>query len=144
MLPDIPMSQASPQKCAVTLKKERLMPNAEFSTKHGLYLFTEISGKAVCLVCGEKIAVFKEYNLNRHYKTKHAAKYKNLTDAERARTSEALPAKLQRQQGFFTKLHISSEAATKTSFVISTKSLKTASHSQRWSSLKSAWWILQR
>lgn len=75
------------------------------------YLFTEVTGKAVYLVCGEQIAVLKDYNLNRHYETKHAEKYKNLTDAERARTSEALLAKLQKQQGLFTKLHGSRDAA---------------------------------
>jgi len=100
------------------------MPNAGFSTKIGKYLFTEVGGKAVCLVCGEQIAVFKDYNLSRHYETKHAEKYKSLTDAERARTSEALLAKLQKQQGFFTKLHTSRDAATKTSFVISHKIAK--------------------
>ncbi|XP_028439673.1 general transcription factor II-I repeat domain-containing protein 2-like [Perca flavescens] len=88
------------------------------------YLFTEVGGKAVCLVCGERIAVFKDYNLSRHYETTHAEKYKNLSDAERARTSEALLAKLQKQQGFFTKLHTSRDAATKTSFVISHKIAK--------------------
>ncbi|XP_073689371.1 general transcription factor II-I repeat domain-containing protein 2B-like [Garra rufa] len=72
----------------------------------------------------DKIAVFKDYNLNRHYETKHAEKYKNLTDAERARTSEALLTKLQKQQGLFTKLHTSRDAATKTSFVISHKIAK--------------------
>ena len=30
------------------------------------YLFTNIDKKAICLVCQETIAVFKEYNLNRH------------------------------------------------------------------------------
>ncbi|XP_071059413.1 general transcription factor II-I repeat domain-containing protein 2B-like [Pseudochaenichthys georgianus] len=70
------------------------------------------------------MAVFKDYNVSRHYETKHAGKYKNLTDAERARTSEALLAKLQKQQGFFTKLHTSRDAATKTSFVISHKIAK--------------------
>lgn len=88
------------------------------------YLFTEVRGKAVCLVCGEQIAVFKEYNVSRHYEAKHAEKSKNLTDAERARTSEILLAKLQQQQGFFTKLHLSRDAATKTSFVISHKIAK--------------------
>ena len=43
------------------------------------YLFTEVKGNAVCLVCGEKIAVFKDYNFNRHYETKHGENYKNLT-----------------------------------------------------------------
>jgi len=83
------------------------------------YLLTEIRGEAVCLVSGEQIA---EYNLNRHHNKKHVGTYKSLTDAERARTSEALLAKLQRQHCCFTKLH--SGAATKTSFVISHKIAK--------------------
>ena len=74
------------------------MPNAEFNKKWtAKYLFTEVRGKAVCLVCGEQIAVFKDYNLSRHYDTKHSEKYKNLS----AQTLEALLAKLQKQQGFF-------------------------------------------
>ena len=62
--------------------------------------------------------MFKEYNLKRHYETKHAEKYKNLADAERAPTSKDLLAKLEKQQGCFTKLHSDSDAATRTSFVI--------------------------
>lgn len=85
------------------------------------FFFTEVKGKPVCLVCGEHVAVFKEYNLKRHYETKHAAKYKNLTDAERARTSTDLLAKLEKQQGCFTKLHADRDAATRTSFVIAHK-----------------------
>ena len=44
-----------------------------------------------------------------------------MTDADRARTSEALLAKLQKQQGCFTKHCTSRDAAAKTSFVISRK-----------------------
>lgn len=78
----------------------------------------------MCLVCGEQIAAFKDYILSCHYETKHAEKYKNLGDAERAQTSEALLAQLQIRQGFFTKLHTSRDAATRTSFVISHKIAK--------------------
>ena len=82
------------------------------------YFFTEVKGKDVCLVCGEQVAVLKDYNLNRHYNTKHAEKYGNLTDADRARTSEAFLAKLQKQRGCFTKCCTSRDAAAKPSFVI--------------------------
>lgn len=57
----------------------------------------------MCLVRGEKIAVFKDYNLNRHYETKHAEKYKNLTEAERARESEYLLANFKGSKDFFYK-----------------------------------------
>ncbi|XP_060929426.1 general transcription factor II-I repeat domain-containing protein 2-like [Limanda limanda] len=90
------------------------------------YLFTEVKGKAVCLVCGEQIAVFKDYNLNRHYETKHGENYRKLTDEERARTSEVLLSKLQKQQSLFTKLPTTPprDGAVRTSFVISHKIAK--------------------
>lgn len=52
-----------------------------------MYLFAEVRGKAVRLVCGEQFGVFEDYNLNplnpHLYKIKHAEKYKNLTVTER-------------------------------------------------------------
>lgn len=85
------------------------------------YFFTEVKGEAVCLICGAKVAVFKDYNLNRHYTTKHEEKYRNLSDEERAKESEALLGKLHTQQEVFTKLHAPRNAAVRTSYVISHK-----------------------
>lgn len=85
------------------------------------YLFTEVKGKAVCLVCGTVVAVFKDYNLNRHYVTKHEDKYRNLSDQQRAKESETLLSKLQSQRTLFKKLSASRDTATKTSYVISHK-----------------------
>lgn len=87
-------------------------------------MFTDVNDNAVCLVCKENIAVLKDYNLRRHYETKHGDKYKNLSATERDRTAEALLAKLQKQQGLFTRLHSSREGAVMTSFVISHKIAK--------------------
>jgi hypothetical protein len=42
------------------------------------YFVVENKGKAVCLICNETIAVLKEYNICRHYDTKHPAKYSGL------------------------------------------------------------------
>lgn len=117
---------SDPSKMSACGKKRKVDAECRIFNKKwtSKYLFTEVGGKALCLLCGEQIAVFKDYNLSRHYETKHTEKYKNLTDAERARTSENLLAKLQKQQGLFTKLHTSRDAATKTSFVISHKIAK--------------------
>ena len=35
------------------------------------YIFTDVDNKAACLISKETIAVFKEYNLKRHFQTKH-------------------------------------------------------------------------
>ncbi|XP_075067564.1 general transcription factor II-I repeat domain-containing protein 2A-like [Mixophyes fleayi] len=88
------------------------------------YLFTELKSKAVCLVCGTVVAVLKDYNLNRHYVTKHEDKYRNLSDQERAKESEILLSKLQTQRTLFTKLSTSRDTATKASYLISHKIAK--------------------
>lgn len=67
------------------------------------FFFTEVKGKPVCLVSGEHVAVFKGYNSKRPYETKHAEKYKNLTDAERARTSTDLLTKARKTTRLFYK-----------------------------------------
>ncbi|KAL3866588.1 hypothetical protein ACJMK2_043875 [Sinanodonta woodiana] len=35
------------------------------------YFFVEHRGAPVCLVCNESVAIMKEYNLRRHYETRH-------------------------------------------------------------------------
>ena len=111
----------APQLKKRKIESEYRVFNKTWTSK---YLFTEFKGKAVCLVCGIQVAVFKDYNLNRHYENKHAEKYNNLTDAEWARTSETLLAKLNKQQGLFIKLHATRDEAVKASFVISHKIAK--------------------
>lgn len=48
-------------------------------------MFMEVKGKAVCLLCGETLAVMKEYNLKRHHETsqKHKDKNKNMNTEQR-------------------------------------------------------------
>ena len=36
------------------------------------YFFTDVGFKAVSLICHETVAVFKEYDLKRHFQMKHA------------------------------------------------------------------------
>ena len=40
--------------------------------------FTKMNEKAVCLICLQQIAVFKEYYLRRHYASLHADKYEKF------------------------------------------------------------------
>jgi hypothetical protein len=47
----------------------------EFEEKWSdLYLFVQIQQEPVCLICNEPVSAMKEYNLKRHYDTKHASK----------------------------------------------------------------------
>lgn len=63
-------------------------------------MFTEVQGKAVCLVYFAQVAVLKNYNLHHHYVTKHKEKY--FSDKKRATESSVLLAMLQTQT-LFTK-----------------------------------------
>lgn len=74
--------------------------------------------KAVCLLCNKSVAVLKEYNINRHYSTKHSGYGSNLSSAERETRAKELAKKLVKQQNVFGKAKIAQEAATDASFVV--------------------------
>ena len=40
-----------------------------------LYFVTAVKDTSHCLICQQKIAVMKEYNMRRHYETTHRDKY---------------------------------------------------------------------
>ena len=68
--------------------------NEEWTVK---YYFTKVGNKAICLLCGESVAVFKEYNLKRHNQTKHANFGQNFTSEKRKQKCQELVNKLKKQ-----------------------------------------------
>ena len=82
------------------------------------YFFTEFGKKAVCSLCSESVAVLKEYNISRHYPTKHAAYGSTLSAAERQTKATELERKLVKQQNVFRKAKLDQKAATHFSFVV--------------------------
>ena len=61
----------------------------------------------------------KEYNIRRHYSTKHAEEYAKYLGDEREDRVAKLKAGLLRQQDFFKRASKESEAAVKASYVVS-------------------------
>ena len=53
--------------------------NTEWTYK---YFFTNFGSKAVCLICQENVAFFKEYNLKRHFQTKYGNFGSNLSESK--------------------------------------------------------------
>lgn len=83
------------------------------------YFFTPIKDKPVCLICNEAVAVFKEFNLSRHFMTKHNnATYETMTEEERKQKAGALRKKLSGQQNIFKKQSCSQKLATHASYVV--------------------------
>lgn len=81
--------------------------------------FTVVGIKTVCLVCNEHVAVFKNYNLSRHFETKQETQNKKYRRNRRCKGegSQGMLAKLQKQQGLFTKLHAMKEDNVCNSYV---------------------------
>ena len=84
--------------------------NKEWTAK---YFFTEVRSKAVCLICQETPAVFKEYNISHYFSTKHANYASNQSMQEREATAQRLAANLQAQWNIFVRQTTIQEASTK-------------------------------
>ena len=95
--------------------------NTEWTYK---YFFTNFGSKAVCLICQESVAVFKEYNLKRHFQTKHGNFGSNLSESKLQQKVNDMVKSLKQQQTIFVKQTVIQEAATKASFVLSYKLAK--------------------
>jgi len=75
-------------------------------------------GKIMCLIWQETIAVAKEYNVKRHFSTKHGDRYNSLTGQLRIDRVNSLKQSVIGQQSLFTAVSNKSEASTKVSFLI--------------------------
>jgi len=71
-----------------------------------------------CLICNETVAVYKEYNISRHFNSKHNyVKVRAMTEEERKQKADQRK-KLSGQQSIFKKRNSSEQAATHASYVV--------------------------
>ena len=84
------------------------------------YFFAEILNSCICLICNEKLAVFKEFNVKQHYQTRHADMYDTLTGKERSEKVKQLGGSLTSQQQYFARARESNESTTKASYEVAT------------------------
>uniref|UniRef100_A0A8C4X772 SPIN-DOC-like zinc-finger domain-containing protein n=1 Tax=Erpetoichthys calabaricus TaxID=27687 RepID=A0A8C4X772_ERPCA len=82
------------------------------------YFFGNTGNKAVCLLCHETIAVFKEYNLKRHHETKHSEFGCKLSKEERKIKAAECVKRLKKQQTLLTKQSTLQNSATEASFMV--------------------------
>ena len=83
-----------------------------------LYLFIQVQHKPVCLVCHEPVSVMKEYNIKRHYETKHAEKFDSIQGQLRSDKVADLKKALQSQQLVLNRHNVESELSVKVSYII--------------------------
>lgn len=72
------------------------------------------------------MAIAKEYNIRRHYETKHHDKYKDLDMTQRSQKVEELKKSVVSQQNMFKKATSQSEAAVKASYIVAAEIAKSA------------------
>ncbi|XP_042242397.1 general transcription factor II-I repeat domain-containing protein 2B-like [Homarus americanus] len=94
--------------------------NKEWTSK---YFFTNVDEKAVCLICRESVAMLKNYNLKRHFETKHSSKYEKFSDEQKRKKANEMVVQLQ-QKNIFRKQFASKDDITKVSYVIAHKIAK--------------------
>jgi hypothetical protein len=80
------------------------------------YFVHEQSNSIICLICLEKIAVCKSYNVNRHYTTKHALSYDKFKGQFRIDKIELMKKTFFAQQSVMKTKVFSSYSITKISF----------------------------
>lgn len=81
--------------------------------------FVEHRGTPTCLICTEKVVVYKEYNIRRHYSTRHVKEYTKYQGDERKNRVANLKKCLLRQQELLKKAKKENEAAVEASYTVS-------------------------
>lgn len=82
------------------------------------YFFVFSNNKPICLICSESIAALKEYNIKRHYISKHSEKYGKLTGEQRKDAINKLKNNLTGQQNLFKNACKQQQSSTIASYEI--------------------------
>ncbi|XP_065643653.1 general transcription factor II-I repeat domain-containing protein 2B-like [Hydra vulgaris] len=98
------------------INKECCLFNDEWQTK---YFFVECNSVLVCLICNESVSECKEYNLRRHYDTKHSKTYNQFVNEVRKEKSIKLKNKLFEQQDLLKRGNTETENAATASYEVS-------------------------
>lgn len=88
------------------------------------YFFIEQNSTAVCLIGIDTVACFKEYNLKRHYDTRHAATHNKFVGQDRQEEINKSKKKLTGQQMLFRKVKSDSDMILRASYVVCHKIAK--------------------
>ena len=82
--------------------------------------------RPLCLICEQTVSVNKEYNIKRHYDSKHAnSVYRKLKGRNIELKVEQLKEQLKSQRLMFQKMHIDNEKIVRCSFLIAQRIAQT-------------------
>ena len=106
------------------------------------YFFSNVKDTAVCLICHATVAMFKEYNLKRHFQTNHANFGKSLSNHELKTKASDLVKSFNQQQTLIKKSSSLQKNIPQQVFYWHIKLPKKTSRLHMQNSLKAAWWKL--
>ena len=104
------------------IAEEKRKFNIQWTEK---YFVTELCDNIICLICNDKIAVCKEYNIKRHYGSKHGSEYKKLSEEGRKTKIEDLTKSIRSQQASIKKHLVKTDTCTRVSYLIAETLAKT-------------------
>ncbi|XP_067939638.1 EPM2A-interacting protein 1-like [Watersipora subatra] len=99
--------QPEVKKRKVDLQNRQFNPDWEWK-----YFVADVSDNVICLICKDKISGKKEYNVRRHYNSRHNDYDRMQMPEERKTKAKTLKSSLFQQQQFFTKPNLEAKAAT--------------------------------
>lgn len=82
------------------------------------YFCIKVENNAFCLICNEKISVLKEYNLKRHFDTKHVSNYTNYSDKMKKDHFNKLYLNMQSKKKFMNNTFINNKDITLASYKV--------------------------
>ena len=84
---------------------------------------SELFGNIICLICNDKISVYKEYNIKCHYASKHESEYQTFNEERKTKIEESTKA-IRSQQASLQKHVVKTGTPTKVSYLIAEKLAK--------------------
>ena len=100
------------------------------------YFFVEVNNSTGCLICDESVAVLKEYNILRHYETKHLSKYSKFTSKLQSEKFQSMKRSSQCQKNLFTQQFTENQSVTRTRYKIVQKIIERGKHFTDGSNIK--------
>jgi len=110
-------SKSKPSQKKRKLDFENRIFNPTWSEK---YCFVERFGQAQCVICYQTVAAYKEYNIRRHWETKHPSHpFASLNCDERKSAVSRLAGSLEKSVSLFRKQTTEADSVTQASYEVS-------------------------
>ena len=106
------------------------------------YFFVDVKNKPICLICNQPVSEFKEYNIKRHYVSRHSSAYEKYQNEFRQDKVKELTKVLHGQQMVLSKVSLQQESVVKASYLVAEIIAKNRNHSQMENSLRNALFVL--